>query len=172
MSFVTTLSKKNVDAELLFTDTGSLTYEIKSKDGYEEFSKRNHLFDFTNFSKESKFYYSQNEMVVGKMKDEYKAVPINKFVALKSKMNSMLSDDGKECNPAKGINTATEFIGFKDTLFNKKVIRHKMKRILSKNHKIGTYEINKISPSCFDDKRFVLDDSIHTPAYFHKDLRK
>ena len=47
-----------------------------------------------------------------------------------------------------------------------------MKRILSKNHKIGTYEINKISLSCFDDKRFVLDDSIHTPAYFHKDLRK
>ena len=55
MSFLTTLSKKNVDAELLFTDTGSLTYEIKSKDVYEEFSKRNHLFDFTNFSKYSSF---------------------------------------------------------------------------------------------------------------------
>ena len=47
-----------------------------------------------------------------------------------------------------------------------------MKRILSKNHKIGTYEINKISLSCFDDKRFVSDDSVHTPAYFHKDLGK
>ena len=112
--------KKKFDAELLFTDTGSLTYEIKSKDGYEEFSKRNHLLDFTNFSKDSKFYDSQNEMVVGKMKDEYNGVPINKFAALKPKMHSMLSDDGKECNSAKGINTATEFIGFKDTLFNKK----------------------------------------------------
>ena len=47
-----------------------------------------------------------------------------------------------------------------------------MKRILSKNHKIGTYEINKISLSCFDDKRFVSDDSVHTLAYFHKDLGK
>ena len=47
-----------------------------------------------------------------------------------------------------------------------------MKRILSKNHKIGTYEINKISLSCFDDKRFVSNDSIHALAYFHKDLGK
>ena len=35
--------------------------------------------------------------------------------------------------------------------------------------KIGTYEIDKISLSCFDDKRQVLDDGIHTLAYFHKD---
>ena len=84
----------------------------------------------------------------------------------------MLSDDGKEFNTAKGINTVTEFNEFKDTLFDKKVIRHKMKRIQGKKHKIGTYEINKTSLSCFDDKRFVLDDGIHTLAYFHKDLKK
>ena len=51
----------------------------------------------------------------------------------------------------------------------KKIIRHKMKRIQAKMHKIGTYEINKISLSCFDNKRYVLDDGIHTLAYFHKD---
>ena len=44
-----------------------------------------------------------------------------------------------------------------------------MKTIQAKKHKIGTYEINKISLSCFDDKRQVLDDGIHTLAYFHKD---
>ena len=44
-----------------------------------------------------------------------------------------------------------------------------MKRIQAKIHKIGTYEIDKISLSCFDDKRFVLDDGIYTLAYFHKD---
>ena len=27
--------------------------------------------------------------------------------------------------------------------------------------KIGTYEIDKISLSCFDDKIFVLDDGVH-----------
>ena len=84
----------------------------------------------------------------------------------------MLSDNGKESNTAKGINTATEFNEFKDTLFDKKVIRHKMKRIQGKKHKIGTYEINKTSLSCFDDKRFVVNDGIHTLAYFHKDFKK
>ena len=44
-----------------------------------------------------------------------------------------------------------------------------MKRIQAKKHKIGTYETVKISLSCSDDKRFVLDDGIHTLAYFHKD---
>ena len=85
-----------------------------------------------NFSKDSKFYNSQNEMVVGKMKVAYKGIPIYKFVGLKSKMHFMLLDDAKESNAAKGINTATEFNEFKDTLFNRKVIRHKMKRIQRK----------------------------------------
>ena len=44
-----------------------------------------------------------------------------------------------------------------------------MERIQAKGHKIGTYEIDKISLSCFDDKRHVLDNGIHTLAYFHKD---
>ena len=52
--------------------------------------------------------------------------------------------------------------------FNKKIIRHKMKTIQSKKHKLGTYEIDKISLSCFDDKRFVLDDEIHSVFIFIK----
>ena len=44
----------------------------------------------------------------------------------------------------KGVSIATEFDKFKDVLFNKKIIRHKMKRIQSKKHKLGTYEIGKI----------------------------
>ena len=43
-----------------------------------------------------------------------------------------------------------------------------MKRIQSKKHKLGTYEIDKISLSCFDNKRYLLDDGIYTLAYFHK----
>ena len=77
--------------------------------------------------------------------------------------------DSKELNTAKGGNIGTEFNKFKDVVLNKKIIRHKMKRIQSKKHKIGTYKIGKILLSCFDDKRFILDDGIHTPAYFHED---
>ena len=47
----------------------------------------------------------------------------------------------------------------------------KWKEFKAKNYKRGTYEINKISLSCFGDKRFVLNDGIHTLAYFHKGLK-
>ena len=44
-----------------------------------------------------------------------------------------------------------------------------MRKIQAKRHKLGTYEIDKIWLSCFDDKRYLIDDEIHTLAYFHKD---
>ena len=47
--------KKHFDSELLFTGTDSLTYEIKPEDVYEEFFKHKHLFDFSNYPKNSKF---------------------------------------------------------------------------------------------------------------------
>ena len=103
------------------------------------------------------------------MKDEFGGIIATESVGLKSKMYSIKKMNCKEINTAKGVNIATEFNEFKDVLFNKKIIRHKMKRIQAKKHKIGTYEIDKISLSCFDDKRYVLDDGIHTLAYFHKD---
>ena len=53
--------------------------------------------------------------------------------------------NGKECNTAKGVSMGTDFDKFKDVLFNEKIIRHKMKRIQSKKHKLGTYEIDKMS---------------------------
>ena len=110
-----------------------------------------------------------NEKVISKIKDEFGGVIVIEFVGLKSKMDSIKKTDGKECNTAKGVSVATEFDKFKDVLINEKVIRHKIKRIQSKKHKLGTYEINKISLSCFDDKRYVLDDGIYTLAYFFKD---
>ena len=107
--------------------------------------------------------------VIGKMKDEFGGVIVVTFVELKSKMYSMKKIDGKECNTVKGVGIATVFDKFKDVLFNKNIIRHKMKRIQSKKHKLGTYEIDKISLSPFDDGRYVLDDGIRTLTYFHKD---
>ena len=66
-------------------------------------------------------------MAVGKIKIVYRGIPINKFVGLKSKMYSLLSDNGKESNTAKGVNIATEFNEFKDTLFNKNVLTRNKK---------------------------------------------
>ena len=87
-------------------------------------------------------------------------------------MYAIKKNDGRETNTAKEVSIATEFNEFEDVFFNKKIIRHKMKQIQAKKHKIGTYEIDKISSSCFDDKRYVSDDGIHTLAYFHKGCNK
>ena len=130
------------------------------------------LFDSSNYSKDSIFYDDSNKIVIGKMKDEYSGNIIDELIGLKSKVYSIRKINGSECSTAKGVNIATEFNEFKGVLFNKKIIGHKMKRIQAKKHKIETYEIHEISLSCFDDKRYVLDDGVHTLTYFHKDSQK
>ena len=63
------------------------------------------------------------------MKDNKEGKINDEFVGLNSKMYSIKNIDGKESNTAKGVNIATEFNEFKDTLFNKTIMRHKMRRI-------------------------------------------
>ena len=110
--------KKHFDAELLFTDTDSLTYEIKSKDVYEEFFKHKHLFNFSNYPKDLKVFDESNKKVIGKMKDQSTGKIIGEFVGLKSKMYSVKNIDGKKSNTAKRDNIQTEFNELKDTFFN------------------------------------------------------
>ena len=63
------------------------------------------------------------------MKDVSEGKINAQFVGLNSMMHSMKNIDGKESNMAKGVNITTEFNEFQDTLFNKIVARHKMKRV-------------------------------------------
>ena len=129
------------------------------------------MFDFSGYSKDSVYYCDLNKKVQGKMKDELNGVKIIEFVGLKSKMYPLIADNGKEVNKAKGVNKKLRHKEYVHVLFNRRVIRRKMKRIQSALHKIGTYDINKISLSCFDDKRYVLDDGINTTAYFNKKIK-
>ena len=63
-------------------------------------------------------------------------------------------------------------IGHDEFKINKKVIRHNMKGIKPFNHRMYTYESNKISLSVFDDKRYIFKDGINTLSYGHKDIPK
>ena len=154
----------------LFTDTDSLCYELHEKNLYKKMYKSNELFDVSNFPVSSKYYCSDNKKVVGKMKDEYGGKSILKFVGLKSKMYSILDESSNEKSTNKGHNAFIEFQEFHDTLFQKKILRHTMRGIKPKNHNLGTYETNKISLSCFDNKRYILKNGINTLAYGHKDI--
>ena len=156
--------------KFLFTDTDSLVYETKGGNVYDQCFKDKHMFDFRGYNKDSVYYCDLNKKVLGKMKDEFNGVKIDEFVDLKSKMYSLIACNNKEVNKSKGVNLKLKHKEYVDVLFNKNVIRHKMKRIQSNLHEIGTYDINKIRLSCFYVKRYVLDDGINTLAYFHKDI--
>ena len=74
---------------MLFTDTESLAYEIKSENVYEEFFRWKDLFDFSNYPKDSKIFNETNKKIIGKMKDKLGEAIEEEFVGLKSKMYSM-----------------------------------------------------------------------------------
>ena len=167
--------KSKSDANLLFTDTDSLVYEIKREDVYEDFFKDKNLFHFSDYSLNSKFFDPVNKKIIGKKKDEFKGKITSVLTGLKSKIYSLIAVDSEEVIKTKRMNkNVVKEIRqkeFADVLFNKKIIRHNMKRIQSKLHRIGTYDVCKTSLSCFDDKRYVFDDGINSLAYFHKDIR-
>ena len=133
------------------------------------------MFDFSDYPQDSKFCDPVNKKAIGKMIDKFKGKIITEFVGLKSKMYSLIAESSEEIKKAKGVNkNVVKNIRHKeyvDALFNKKMMRHKMKRIQSKLHRIGTYDIYKISLSCFDDKRYILGDGINSLAFFHKAIR-
>ena len=88
--------KNRFDANLLFKDTNSLVYEIKTNNVDEDFYKGKNLFDFCDYSLNSKFFDPVNKNVIGKMKDEVKGKIISEFVGLKSKMYSLIAADSEE----------------------------------------------------------------------------
>ena len=162
-------------AKLLFTDTDSLTYEIEAKDVYKDFWNDKDKFDNSDYSESSTYFDKTNKKVIGKFKDEAAGLPICEFVGLRSKMYSYIKDDQKGGKTAKGIkkNVIKKDItheNYKQTLFNNQQMYHKMKTIRSENHQLGSYEINKVSLSCFDDKRYISDDGITSYAYGHKNI--
>ena len=97
-------NKYGNNTRLLFTDTDSLMYEIKAEDVFDDFSKDKEMFNFSNYSAESKYYDDSNKLVVGKMKDETDGVAVKEFVRLKLKMHSLLVDDSSEHKKKKGAN--------------------------------------------------------------------
>ena len=159
-------------AKLLFTDTDSLTYEIEAEDVYRDFWNHKDMFDNSDYPSNHQYFDATNKKVIGKFKDEAAGVPITEFVGLRSKMYSYIKDNNNGGKTAKGIKKNVikndiQHSDYKDVLFNEKQLFHQMKTIRSNNHQLGSYTINKTSLSCFDDKRYLHPDGIHSLAYGH-----
>ena len=164
--------KYNNKARLLFTDADSLTYEIKAEDVYKDFWNDKDMFDNSDYPESSPYYCNVNEKIIGKFKDEACGILITEFIGLKSKMYSYVKDNEKGGKTTKGIkkNVIKNNIkheDYKNTLINNERMHHKMKTIRSQRHQLGSYKINKVSLSCFDDKRYIHDNGTSSYAYGH-----
>ena len=157
--------------ELLFTDTDSLMYEIKTKDFYKDISPDIlSKFDTSDFSTNHKsgILTGANKKVIGMFKDEVAGKQITHFVGLRPKLYSYKVEEN-EVRKCKGIkkNVIKKKIDFDDyvkrLISGEKEMRN-MKIIRSEKHDIYSKEVNKVALSNEDDKRVVLKDKIHTIA--------
>lgn len=167
--------KYDEKAKLLFTDTDSLAYEIKTEDFYKDISHDvKSMFDTSNYPKDhpSGIEMGVNKKVAGKFKDEAGGKQITEFVGLRAKLYSYTIDKGKEEKKCKGVKKAVirkciSFDDYKDCLFNKQPQMRKMNVIRSHKHEVFTETVNKVALSPFDDKRIIREDGIHTYAHGH-----
>ena len=160
----------------MFTDTDSLTYEIEAEDVYKDFWNDKDMFDNSDYPESSPYYCNVNKKIIGKFKDEACGISITEFIGLKSKMYSYVKDNEKGGRAAKGIkkNVIKNNIrheDYKTILINNEQMHHKMKTIRSQRHQLGSYEINKVALSCFDDKRYIHDNGMGSYAYGHYKIK-
>src|SRR5688572_4538852 len=165
-------------AKLLFTDTDSLAYEIKTEDFYvdiaPDFRSR---FDTSDYPKDhpSGIEHGVNKKVIGMFKDEAAGKQIEEFVGLRSKLYSykMSGVDYKKCKGVKKnvVKKSITHEDYRNCLFTKRDQSRRMNVIRSHLHEIYTEEINKIALSADDDKRLIQLDGISTLAYGHGSLK-
>ena len=166
-------------AKLLFTDTDSLCYEIKTRNLYKDMYNNRKNFDLSELSgaKFEKYNDETNKKVLGKFKLECPNTIAKEFIGLKSKMYSISYEDGLEVKKAKGIVKSVikkdlRHEKYNDILTSGSKMYSKMKVIRSEKHRMYTMELNKISLSAYDDKRFIKKDGIHSYAYGHYKILK
>ena len=159
-------------AELLFTDTDSLMYQIHTDDFYKDISKDIETkFDTSDYPPDhpSGILTGVNKKVIGMFKDEVAGKQITYFVGLRPKLYSFKIEESKEVRKCKGIKKNVikkklDFEDYVDCLFLGKKQMRTMKIIRSENHDIYSKEVNKIALSNEDDKREVMFNKVKTIA--------
>ena len=166
-------NKYGKKAELLFTDTDSLMFQIYTDDFYKDINPDvREKFDTSDYPSihPSGIITGVNKKVIGAFKDEVAGKQITHFVGLRPKLYSYKVEDEKDLKKCKGIkkNVVKKSIDFDDyvkCLFSGEKEMRKMKIIRSEKHDIYSKEVNKIALSNEDDKREVLKDKVHTLAF-------
>ena len=162
------LKKECSEIKLIYMDTDSFIFEVINQTYNEIMLEHREHFDLRNFSKDSKYYDSSNKKVPGKVKDVYPGKNINEVIAIKSKSYIVISSDNQEECKHNGHNYNFTGNEYRDVIFNKKVLKHPMKKILSLRHKLYSEECIKKTLRKFCEKRYLHIDGINTHALGHK----
>ena len=158
-------------ARLCYTDTDSFVINIKTNDFYKDISQDvNERFDTSNYTFDRPLPKGKNKKVIGLMKDELGGGIITEFVTLRPKTYSYITNDFTELKKAKGtkkcvVKKMLRFSDYKNCLFSNGKVLKSHQRFKSENHSVYTENINKIAPSCDDDKRNVTSDGITSYPY-------
>ena len=164
-------SKFEDKARLCYMDTDSFVVNIKTKDFYKDIAENvKERFDTSNYIYDKPLPTGVNKKVQGLMKDELGGDIITEFVALRPKAYSYITNDFIEMTKAKGtkkcvVNKMLRFEDYKKCLFSNGKVLKSQQRLKSENHEVYTENINKIAPSCDDDKRIVTSDRITSYPY-------
>ena len=162
-------------AKLLFTDTDSLMYEIKTEDLYKDISEDvKNRFDTSDYPSNhpSGIPTGCNNKVLGMFKDEAAGKIIEEFVGLRAKLYSFKMLEGEESKKCKGVKKSVvkksiTHEDYKNCLFTGKEQLRKINVIRSYKHDVYTEEVNKIALCCNDDKRHILEGKTDTLALWH-----
>ena len=165
-------------AKLLFTDTDRLMYEIETEDFYKDISGDvKNRFDTSDYPNNhpSGIPTGCNKKVLGMFKDEAMGKSIKEFVGLRAKLYSYKMFEGEESKKCKGIKKrvvekSITHEDYKTCLLTGKEQLRKMNIIRSYEHEVYTEEVNKVALSAEDDKRYIMNDGIHTMAWGHYKL--
>lgn len=162
------------ELKLIFMDTDSFIYKVKSDTFFEDLKKIRQHFDFSNMPVNHPLYSKENEKVLGKFKDESCGARILAICAPRTKTYSILYED-KEINKLKGIQKAfvknhIRFQDYKNCVLNHSKYYANFKSIISKDHNLYTVSVNKLALEATDRKRVILQDGINTLPYFHEKL--
>ena len=164
-------------ARLLFTDTDSLCYAVKTEDFYKDISNDVHkMFDTTNYPENhpSGISTGVNKRVVGMMKDKSGDKQITEFAGLRSKLYAFKvwgEEEKKNCN---GVNKnvvkkcmTLEY--YKYCLFNNTNYLAKFNTSRSRKHEITNECITEVALSASDDKRYIIPNNLEhkTLAFGH-----
>ena len=172
------MMKKYPGTKLLFTDTDSFCYNIPTESNIYDDIKDSDWFDFSNYPTDHPNFSTKNKLIPGKFKDEMGGKPTEEFVGLRSKMYSIKTKDWCK-KTGKGILTVVKdkeisHQNYKDTLFGKKQMRHKMTKIMNKEHEMFTADIVKTTLSPFNDRKWIsrIGDAFTSYSFGHHRIQE